>query len=773
MSFRAKCKRLISDTVIFIIYPYYNYLFKVTTAANISAAGSVSLTKVEDEATTVASGSEVDYQTKLVAKVTTNSGYRLKSMTANSSEIKDGDTLVVSGPMTITANYIEKTTLRINTAPQSLVYNKKARSYEVKVQDGYAAKGFTVAYSKGGVSLGETLPQDAGTYTVTITRPENDLYKVVEKTTTTLEIKKAGMAMKSTPTVDGNNVTADLTQDVAGIAWNPTDARSSLRAAAATEGGPNVTGTPTDNKVNVIRFTPVDAANYEPVDYYYPVGKVETVRLTTSDTKVTNGGLEIENMDIPTGMKLTLKAIAPEGKRFVKWSDGNTNVEREVTMTANATYTPAFETLKTFSIKNRLFEKTYDGSIQVVSSSELFNESGIPASEIVLKYTNTDGSSATPVNAGTYMVNVSFVGNNEWTKFNDVNIKLEIKPAEIASFTIPAASELTEGQPLSASILSGSVAKVKEGSTTVAGIFEWAEPNTIPGVGDNQSYKVKFTSYDPNYTSKAEATNAKVTVKSTGASVITFEQPENGTLKVYTVDESGDQPVKTEITSGTAVAPGSKLIVEVAPASGYELEKLQIGEQESTSNTVTIDNVEGSLAIIATIKESTPDTPDVPDVRVTGVKLDITSKSIAVGESFALKATVSPGNATMQSVTWSSSDETVATVDADGIVTALKVGSCKITVATDDGNKTATCEVSVSTTVSIEQIADGMRAYGIRGAIVVEPTTPVHIRIFAVTSTCLYSGNITGITHIPAPTGIYLIKVSANGRHATAKVCVR
>lgn len=742
--------------------------FKVTTAANIPAAGSVSLTKVEDEAT-VASGSDVDYQTKLVATVTTNSGYRLKSMTANSSEIKDGDILVVSGPMTITANYIEKTTLRINTDPQSLVYNKKARSYEMKVQDGYAAKGFTVAYSKGGASLGETLPQDAGTYTVTITRPEDDLYKAVEKTTTTLEIRKAGMAMKSAPTVDGNNVTADLTQDVAGIAWNPTDARSSLRAAA-TEGGPSVTGTPTDNKVNVIRFTPVDVANYEPVDYYYPVGKVETVTLTTSDTKVTNGGLEIENMDIPTGTKLTLKAIAPEGKRFVKWSDGNTNVEREVTMTANATYTPAFEALKTFSIKNRSFEKTYDGSIQVVSASELFNESGIPASEIVLKYTNTDGSSATPVNAGTYMVNVSFAGNNEWTKFNDVNIKLEIKSAEITSFTIPAASELTEGQPLSASILSGGVAKVKEGGTTVAGIFEWAEPNTIPGVGENQSYKVKFTSYDPNYTSKAEATNAKVTVKSTGASVITFEQPENGTLKVYTVDESGEQ---TEITSGTAVAPGSKLIVEVTPASGYELEKLQIGEQESTSNTVTIDEVQGSLAIIATIKESTPDTPDVPDVRVTGVKLDITSKSIAVGESFALKATVSPGNATMRSVSWSSSDETVATVDADGIVTALKVGSCKITVATDDGNKTATCEVSVSTTVSIEQIFGDHQVYSVRGAITVNPAHPISIRIIAVTGVDIYGGSITGTTCIPVSTGIYLVEIIENGKHMTTKVNVR
>ena len=438
-------------------------------------------------------------------------------------------------------------------------------------------------------------------------------------------------------------------------------------------------------------------------------------------------------------------------------------------MNADATYTPVFEALKTLSIKNRLIEKSYDGAIQVVSLSELFNETGLPENEIVLKYANVDGSSATPMNAGTYMVNVSFAGNDEWKEFYDVNIKLVIKPATINSFTTLTASELTEGQPLSASILSGGVASTAStNGTTVAGIFEWAEPNKIPGVGDDQSYKVEFTSYDPNYSNNE--TNAKVTVKSTGASVITFEQPENGTLKVYTVDESGEQ---TEINSGTAVAPGSKLIVEVEPAKGYELENLQIGEKSYTSNSVQIDNVEGSLAIIATMKESTPDTPVVPDVRVTGVKLNVTSKSIAVGESFVLKATVSPSNATMQSVSWSSSDETVATVDADGIVTALKVGSCKITVATDDGNKTATCDVSVSTTVSIEQITEGIRVYGIHGAVMVEPTAPVSIRIFAVTGNCLYSGNVSDITRIPAPAGIYLIELSANGRHAATKVSVR
>lgn len=736
--------------------------FKVTAAANIPTAGSVSLTKVEDNAT-VTSGSDVNYQTRLVATVTTNSGYRFKSMTANSSEIKDGDTLVVSGPMTIAANYIGKTKLEINTAQQSLVYNKQPRSYEVKVKGGHAAKGFQVTYSKNGVSLGETLPQDAGTYTVNITRPEDDLYKAVSETAT-LVINKAGMALKSVPTLNGNDVTAELTQDIAGIAWNPKSVStlSKLRAAA--------TGTPDNDKVNVIRFTPKDENNYEPVDYYIAVGDVEPVTLTTKDTYVTNGGLEVTSTEIAKGTKLTLKAIAPEGQRFVKWKEDNdTNIEREVTMNADATYTPVFETLKTLSIKNRLIEKSYDGAIQVVSLSELFNETGLPENEIVLKYANVDGSSATPMNAGTYMVNVSFAGNDEWKEFYDVNIKLVIKPATINSFTTLTASELTEGQPLSASILSGGVASTAStNGTTVAGIFEWAEPNKIPGVGDDQSYKVEFTSYDPNYSNNE--TNAKVTVKSTGASVITFEQPENGTLKVYTVDESGEQ---TEINSGTAVAPGSKLIVEVEPAKGYELENLQIGEKSYTSNSAQIDNVEGSLAIIATMKESTPDTPVVPDVRVTGVKLNVTSKSIAVGESFVLKATVSPSNATMQSVSWSSSDETVATVDADGIVTALKVGSCKITVATDDGNKTATCDVSVSTTVSIEQIAEGIRVYGIHGAVMVEPTAPVSIRIFAVTGNCLYSGNVSDITRIPAPAGIYLIELSANGRHAATKVSVR
>ncbi|WP_455630552.1 Ig-like domain-containing protein, partial [Parabacteroides sp.] len=129
--------------------------------------------------------------------------------------------------------------------------------------------------------------------------------------------------------------------------------------------------------------------------------------------------------------------------------------------------------------------------------------------------------------------------------------------------------------------------------------------------------------------------------------------------------------------------------------------------------------------------------------------------------------------ATMKSVSWSSSDETIATVDADGIVTGLKVGSCKITVATDDGNKTATCEVSVSTTVSIEQIFGDHQVYSVRGAITMNPARPISIRIIAVTGVDIYGGSITGTTRIPVSTGIYLVEIIENGKRMTTKVNVR
>ena len=83
------------------------------------------------------------------------------------------------------------------------------------------------------------------------------------------------------------------------------------------------------------------------------------------------------------------------------------------------------------------------------------------------------------------------------------------------------------------------------------------------------------------------------------------------------------------------------------------------------------------------------------NVPVTGVKLNKTSQNITVGKTASLKATVSPSNASNKSVTWKSSNTSVATVSSSGVVTAKKKGTATITVTTADGKKTATCKVTV------------------------------------------------------------------------------
>jgi len=81
-------------------------------------------------------------------------------------------------------------------------------------------------------------------------------------------------------------------------------------------------------------------------------------------------------------------------------------------------------------------------------------------------------------------------------------------------------------------------------------------------------------------------------------------------------------------------------------------------------------------------------------VAVESVSLDTTAVTIAPGEKYTLTATVLPADATDKSVSWSSSEEGVATVN-DGVVTAVAVGTTTITVTTTDGSKTATCTVTV------------------------------------------------------------------------------
>jgi hypothetical protein len=87
-------------------------------------------------------------------------------------------------------------------------------------------------------------------------------------------------------------------------------------------------------------------------------------------------------------------------------------------------------------------------------------------------------------------------------------------------------------------------------------------------------------------------------------------------------------------------------------------------------------------------------------VAVTGVSVSPTSASLNVGATQQLTATVAPSNATNKTVSWSSSNTSVATVNSSGMVTGVATGSATITVTTQDGNKTATSVITVTTSTS-------------------------------------------------------------------------
>lgn len=105
---------------------------------------------------------------------------------------------------------------------------------------------------------------------------------------------------------------------------------------------------------------------------------------------------------------------------------------------------------------------------------------------------------------------------------------------------------------------------------------------------------------------------------------------------------------------------------------------------------------EGKTTITATVDEKTASctvTVTPKAIPVTGITLNKETLSLVKGAKETLTATVSPENATDKTVTWTSSNETVAKVE-NGVVTAVAAG--KATITAKAGEKTATCAVTVT-----------------------------------------------------------------------------
>lgn len=152
-------------------------------------------------------------------------------------------------------------------------------------------------------------------------------------------------------------------------------------------------------------------------------------------------------------------------------------------------------------------------------------------------------------------------------------------------------------------------------------------------------------------------------------------------IDVVIIDDGSDDVV-LEGEFGTVTVLADNIVIDTTKA---KIEKQII---EGTGSIVIKEDKPAS--------EDTGGTPPAPTtVAVTGVTLDKTTDELTIGDEIVLTATVLPANATNKNVNWSSADTGVATVDNSGKVTAVSAGTAVITASTVDGNKTATCTVTV------------------------------------------------------------------------------
>ena len=163
-----------------------------------------------------------------------------------------------------------------------------------------------------------------------------------------------------------------------------------------------------------------------------------------------------------------------------------------------------------------------------------------------------------------------------------------------------------------------------------------------------------------------------------------------------TLTEGDTQTLTASITPSNADVQGvswSTNNSSVATVDNGKVTAIKAG-----SATITVTSIDGGKTATCEV------TVNAKIISVESVTLDKSSLELTEGDKATLVATVKPENATNKNVTWSSSDESVATV-SNGEVTAVKAGTAKITVKTEDGAKTAECSVTIKAkTISVEEV---------------------------------------------------------------------
>lgn len=181
----------------------------------------------------------------------------------------------------------------------------------------------------------------------------------------------------------------------------------------------------------------------------------------------------------------------------------------------------------------------------------------------------------------------------------------------------------------------------------------------------------------------ADATDVKLAYESSDESVATVDE----TGKVTAV-ANGECTITTYVVADAKDADASELSAVAVEAADSE-------EVDDSVATMPEDLAAMDSAFGVVPENLKTETKVTVTTNVEGITLDKTEGVLTVGNTVTVTATVTPDTATNASVTWSSSDEAIATVDSEGKITAVAPGTATIT-ATSDSNPDASAAYVVT-----------------------------------------------------------------------------
>lgn len=720
---------------------------------------------IKDQSSKVLTGDGlkgIPYGTVLTATATvTDDDYKLGSIVVNGKQITNGGEFTVTEATKIVVSAIEKATINFINLKQAVTYDGTGKQFVVQSIPA-GLDGFSVSYE--GISSG-SLPVNAAEnkgkeYKVTITRNADDIYKSVNITDASLTIEAAELKGVSAPAY--------------GDGWTCAAGECSAEQVGSTAFY-NVTVTPTDKNYKAVVFNlPQDTKDLQEVSLK-ELG-LRSMNLKSTDASLTitatNGGVSLWNgaerltteSTVYVGQQLTVKGEPDAG--YSTLADWKINNVASVSAKETTIQLEKNNTIEVkFAVKSRLEGQDLPS---VDQSSNVFTGNAI---QPVIKLKDNSISwiilvkrgktiVENPTDAATYDVWAQCSEQEQFEAFNGRIGSYIIKPQELKSsdIAVTGATPILKGQNIGLSELTG--------NASVEGTFKWSNPEQTADGSDvtSDAYPVVFTPASTNYT-VASGVNLTQTIPfyastKVAARKVTFADASNGT---FIVKVNG-----AEVKSGAQITEGDKIVVETSPNTGYTA-SVSINNVAAREWTVTS---EGDVTVVVTFNGNSSGGGEEPGVVViTGVSLEPSAKVLAIGEEFTLKASVKPAYAD-QSVTWSSSDETVATVK-NGKVKALKTGKATITAMASDDEHYADCKITVSVPTGIDDLLAVSRVYGCVGCLVIEPAMPSEVMVTDMVGRILYHGRITDKTQLSATEGLYLVHLSDSGKAITVKVIVK